>query len=108
MMAGHFHKFVSMRRTPEEKVEEAVERVMPVPMDIPDVPYGLCISLTETELEKLDLDEDCECGDTIHLFALAQVTSVSKRDTGNGSEIRVELSITDLALESEGEENEPD
>ena len=102
------HKYVDMRRTPEEKVEEAVERIMPEPMDIPDVPYGLCISLTEKELEKLDLDDDCDVGDLVHLFAMAQVTSVSKRDTGNGSECRIELSIVSMAIEDESTEEEPD
>ena len=103
-----FHKFVDMRKTPREKTEEVMEHVMPAVVDIPDVPYGLQICLTNDELDKLDLDDDCECGDTVHLFALAQVTSVSKRDTGNGSESRVELSIVSMCVEDESTEDEPD
>ena len=102
-----FHKMVDMTRSPEEKSEERMKEILPSAIaDVPDVPYGLCISLTETELEKLELECDCEIGDTIHLFALAKVTSVSKQDTTAGTKIRVELALTDVCVESEDEENE--
>lgn len=78
---------------------------MSAPVDsVPNVPYGLCLCLTETELEKLDLEEECEIGDVIHLFALAKVTSVSKQDSGDGPKCRIELAITDLAVEDEDNE----
>ena len=102
---AQFRKMVSMSRTPAEKVEAMMD-FMPSATDMPNVPYGLCICLTDVELEKLDLDGDCDVGDTIHLFALAKVTSVSKQDTGDGEKCRIELSLTDVAVESEDEENE--
>ena len=102
---ARFHKMVDMRRSREEKKEE----VEPMPIDdMPDVPYGLCISLTENELEKLDLEEECDVGDMIHLFCMARVTSVSKNATSDGCRCRVELSITDMAVENEDDEDEPD
>lgn len=107
-MAKKFHKYVSMERTPREKAEEAADMVMPAVMDIPNVPHGLCISLTEVELEKLELEDDPEVGDLVHLFCMAKVTSVSKRDTGSGSECRVELSIISMAVEDESTEEGPD
>ncbi len=100
-MAG-FRKMVSMERTVEEKIDAS----LPTVMTLPDVPYGHCISLTEVELEKLELDDDCEVGDMIDLRAMAKVTSVSKTDTGGGPKCRIELCITDLAIEDEDEEDE--
>lgn len=79
---------------------------MPVePGDKPIYPYGLCISLCDDEIEKLNLDvTDVEVGDMLHLFAMATVTSVSKRATESGECCRIELQITHLGLEDENEE----
>lgn len=71
-----------------------------------EYPYGLSICLGNDELEKLGLDNECEVGDMIHLFALAKVTSLSKNDTGDGEKTRIELQITHLGCEDENEENE--
>jgi hypothetical protein len=77
--------------------------------DEPTYPYGLCISLTEKELAKLDLDDDASVGDTIHIFALAKVTSVSKHQGQQGAaSTRIELQITHIALEDEDTETGPD
>lgn len=107
-----FRHMVSMARSPEEKAEDRARNEYPRPVsDMPDVPMGLCICLTETELSKLGIDPekiDCSVGDTCHIFALAKVTSVSKRDTGNGPECRLEMSLTDMAIEDEDEEEAED
>ena len=100
-----FRKMVSLVRTPEEKKEEAET---PPEMSVPDVPWGLRICLTEEELEKLDLDDECEVGDLIHLFAMAEVTSVSKNKSDSGEHCRIELSITHLSVEEESDEEEPE
>lgn len=84
-----------MERSPEEKFA-----AIPSPAQN-DYPYGLCISLTEQELEKLDLEPDCEVGDMIHGFFMAKVTSVSKNDVDGKKTCRVELQITHLGLEDE-------
>jgi len=105
---SRFHKMVDLTRSPKEKVEEA-EASMPSSIAyMPDVPYGLCISLTEVELEKLDLEENCDVGDLVHLFCMARVTSISKNETTDGCRCRIELSITNMAVEDEDNEEEPD
>jgi hypothetical protein len=102
-----FRHMVDMTRSPDEKAAERLRDSYPQPIaDMPDVPPGLCLCLTNDELDKLDLDDDCEVGDTIHLVAFARVTSVSKQDTGNGSRVRIELAICQLSCEDEAEEAE--
>lgn len=87
--------------------KEQEENCNPCPDNTPIYPYGLCISLCNDELEKLDLDtDDVEPGDMLHLHCLATVTSISKRDTGTGPDERVELQICFIAAESEDDENE--
>ena len=105
---------VSMERTPAEKAEARAEMEMPPAVSaLPDVPYGLRITLTESELEKLGIDIDDKndepsVGDMIHLFCMAKVTCVSSEDTGQGKRQRVELSIVSMAAEDEDDEDEPD
>jgi hypothetical protein len=101
-MAG-WTKMVDMARSTEEKIS-AIEESMPMPMQAADYPYGLTISLDERDLEKLDLDDGCEAGDTIDLRAMAVVKSVSKNEFNGKSSCRVELQIQKLAVESEDEE----
>jgi hypothetical protein len=73
----------------------------------PNYPYGLCISLCQDELDKLNINkEDLNIGDILHLHCLAKVTSMSCSDNEGGSTCRVELQITNIAAESEDEENE--
>ncbi len=78
----------------EEKAEESGK--MP---DMPDYPYGLCICLNDDDLEKLDLADDMEAGDTITFMATAKVTSVSAREIGGEVEKRVELQITNMGFD---------
>lgn len=73
---------------------------------LPKYPYGLCISLCKTEIDKLDLDiNDCEVGDFLHLHSLAKVTSKSVSDTEAGSNPRIELCLAFIDIEDEGEED---
>ena len=107
---AHFAKFVSMAMSPEkakETVGGSVPVAAPSPPPAPLYPYGLCLSLADEELAKLDLDPDCEVGDTIHLCCLAKVTECSSRDTSDGPKRRIELQITDLAIEDESTEMPP-
>lgn len=94
-------KMVDLERTPEEKVEA----MMPAAYSGGDYASGLCICLTQDELDKLDLDySDVDIGDTLHVFAFAEVRSVSKTDGG----CRLEMVITHMGLEDEDKETEPD
>jgi len=104
-MAG-FMKMVDMKRTDEEKAQSLIGASIPTTM-AEDYPYGLRICLTEDELSKLDLEDECEIGDMIHISGMATVTSVSKTQNGDGSHCRIELTITHLGVEDEDAETQP-
>ena len=92
---------ISMAITPKT-MEENVGIVSAAPI----YPYGLCICLTNDELEKLDVDAaELSVGDHFHLHAIAQITSISQNDTPSGKNSRVELQIISLAGEDEEAEN---
>jgi hypothetical protein len=85
--------------------EERDEMSMPLPMpEKPRYPFGLRICLTDSELEKLKLEPDCEIGDVIDLRAFATVTSVSKNDGPDGPCCRIELQIEKLSVEPESDD----
>ena len=87
--------------------DEKLDAAMPAMAMKPDYPYGLRISLTDKELAKMGLDpEEAEVGGTVHIFGMAEITSVSKTDDGNGKCFRIELQIQKLGVESEDAENE--
>lgn len=89
--------FVDMAKTPEEMKEDKEEMTVGnYPQSI--YPYGLCISLDNDALEKLDLSTDVDAGDQVHFQCIGKVTSVSKRETDKGSEARIEIQITHLSL----------
>ena len=93
---------VDMARTRDEKEElvgGAPQRLDPVDF-VGDYPAGLCLSWDEEILEKLDLDDDIELGDTVDIRAFAKVCSVSKTN----DHCRIELQITDMAVENEDTE----
>lgn len=87
--------------------DEARDFAVPSFSDQPRYPYGLCISFTEKELEKLDLPFDEICvGDIVHMHCFAVVTSKSSNETQDGkSNQRVELQIEKIAAEDEAEED---
>lgn len=96
----------SMEMDDEDKIDFCAPIAMPCK---PDFPYGLRITLTEKEFEKLNLDPTCAVyGGMVHGHFMARITSVGGEDTSNGSTCRVELQIEDLAIECEDEENEDD
>lgn len=96
---------VDLRRSETEKEKSDTCS----PLNQPDYPYGLCISLDQDTLEKLNMeDEDVCIGDMIHLHAMAKVTSVSRTDNETfGPQCRIELQITNIApLEDESDEDD--
>lgn len=96
-------KMVDMKKTPEE-VKGDYPATISGEQNL--YPWGLCIRLGNDELDKLNLDTDCEVGDMLHLFCLASVTSVSKNSTESGENKCVELQIKFMSTESEDQENE--
>lgn len=75
-----------------------------------DYPYGLCISLDDESLKKLDVDFDSvEVGETYHFMAMAKVTAKSRNERAEGEPREcIELQIVMLSAESEDAENEED
>lgn len=65
-----------------------------------DRPPSIC--LCGPEMEKLDLAEECERGDMIHIIGSARVQSVSSPSYGGDM---VGLQITEMCVEDESEEN---
>lgn len=107
-----FTKMIDMAKSPSDVKKElkSYPSVAAPDMSVPSYPYGLCLSLGEDELDKLEIEGDCSVGDIIHLCALARVTSCSESETeGPGGEKkrsrRIELQVTHLATENEDAEN---
>ena len=70
----------------------------------PDVPSGLCLRITDRELEKLGLDDDVEVGDLLHLRIMVQATSVHKTEAG----CTIEAAIIAGVVEDESHEGMED
>ena len=97
---------VDMARTPKDVADDMAGMPVPVGMLHDRYPCGLSISLDHHDLEKLDLDEECEIGDMLHLFCFGKVTGVSKHQGMNGDDCcRIEIQLTHIGLEDEDEEN---
>jgi hypothetical protein len=99
-----FRHMVDMTRTDEEKMQARYPE-MPS-LEVPDVHPGLCLCLNEADLERLDLEDNAEVGDLLHMHCIAKVTSVNKSDTGDGCKVRVEMSVIFMTIEDEDAENE--
>lgn len=70
------------------------------PQDVPAYPYGLKVCLDDESLGKLNLSNLPKAGDAFLLLAKVEVSSVAEyRKMDGGFEQRVELQITDMALE---------
>ncbi len=95
--------FVSMELDEEQK--EEMSSLTPCPM--PKYPYGLCLSFDQDILERLDLENDVQIGDTLTMAVQAKVTCVNQNETDDGMRMRVELQITDIALPEEVEVQKP-
>lgn len=97
---------VDMARTTEEKLKAS----FPTVLDQPNYPYGLSISLCDSELEKLEIDyDDVNVDDIIHMHCFAVVTSKSSNVVqGTEPTCRIELQITHISAEDEAEEDQED
>lgn len=85
-------KMTSMART--------IEEIENVPINTPKYFYGLTLCFDQETLDKLNLDtSDVSVGDMLPMTAMAEVTSVSKHDSGSGEQCRVELTLTHIGLD---------
>src|SRR6185312_6335553 len=99
----------SMELSDNEKIDRYSASPVAEKPKGPDYPYGLCISLDEASLEKLDIDpKELVLGGIVHIHALARITSMSTNENESSSTCRAELQIEDMAIESEDAENEDD
>jgi hypothetical protein len=102
-------KLVDLELSDDEKIDSGFPIGPDAKPKQPDYPWGLRISLTEKELEKLDLDiNDAEIGDLIDMRAFGVITSISQNDSDGGKCCRVEIQLQKLAIEDEMREDEDD
>lgn len=85
---------VSMELDDEEKMDMAMPS-----MEQPNFPWGLRISLTSDELEKLGIDvKEASVGDYFQIRALCCVSSISSNDTAKGPCDRLEAQIEAMSV----------
>lgn len=66
--------------------------------DKPAYSYGLCISLGADELAALGINALPEVGTEVMVHAMAYVKTVSARENQDGSDMSMELQITDMMI----------
>lgn len=87
---------INMKRAPErEEMPGEIEK------DEPRYPYGLCISLEKEDMDKLGLSSLPKVGTEVSFIAKAVVKGTSAYETQGGSDMRVELQITDMEMKAD-------
>lgn len=87
---------INMKRAPErEEMPGEIEK------DEPRYPYGLCISLEKEDMDKLGLSNLPKVGTEVSFIAKAVVKGTSAYETQGGSDMRVELQITDMEMKAD-------
>ncbi len=90
---------INMKRAPErEEMPGEIEK------DEPRYPYGLCISLEKEDMDKLNMGNLPKVGTEISFVAKAVVKGTSAYETQGGSDMRVELQITDMEMKADQNE----
>lgn len=99
-------QMVSMEMTDDEVADMNTPIAIPM-KDRATYPYGLRISLTDKEFERMGIDSsDVQVGGTLHMHAMGTITSVSRNDFEGKQSERVEIQIEKLDIECEDSENE--
>ena len=99
------HGLVSMELDDEDQLD-GIPMAMPSGKPVaPQFPYGLRISMSEKDLERLKLSyEEANVGDYLEFRARACVTSASEHKIeAGGTCCRVELQIESMKILGEGE-----
>jgi hypothetical protein len=88
-------KMVSMERSKKEmRANDA-----PISIDSSKFPYGTCLHLSTSEMEKLGLDvTTLEVGAKVKLSAVGEITSVSSSKYTGGKDQSCSIQITSMAL----------
>jgi hypothetical protein len=98
-------KLIDLKLKPKSKLRNAMATVAEEEPDSgPAYPWGLEVNLETETIEKLGIDMDnIKAGDTVHIVAKAEVTTVSIRQTtkrkGNDKLNKsLSLQLTDMQL----------
>lgn len=103
-------KMVDLARTADDRMKDPCAGMVAHPYESENDKYGIRINLTESDLEKLDLDlSDIEKDDELHFTAVGKIDSYGDGSLGK----HVCLCITHMGIEPEGkdssdEEEEPE
>lgn len=92
-------KLVSMKLSKADQKEE----MSPISATTPQFPYGLCLRLDGDELDKLGITALPSVGDEFRINASGCVTSVAELNRADAESRNVEIQITMLGLENEGQ-----
>jgi hypothetical protein len=93
-------RMVSLARRPEDRMGSETALLQGE-----EYPPGLCLTLTDSELEKMSLsDEGVEVGDMLHLMVMCTVRSVHKDNGGTC----ISMQIIGGRVENESTEDEDD
>lgn len=89
-------KMVDLELDDEDAIDRAIYPTAKGEPVKPDYPWGLCISLTNEELDKLEWDiSELKVGESIEFRARADVKSKTESDSESGGPCcRLELQIT--------------
>jgi hypothetical protein len=94
-------RMVSLARRPEDRMGSETALLQGE-----EYPPGLCLTLTDSELEKMSLsDEGVEVGDLVHLRVMVEVRSVHHDNAGCRIDGRI---IAGGVIENESTEDEDD
>lgn len=101
-------KIHDMRRSDREKKAENDRYSEPLMSGGEDYPYGLRLSLTDGELNKLGIDGTPKPGDKFRIEGEMHVTGSEQRDTDKKSDRQVHLLLVKLGAEPVAEAGERD
>ena len=87
---------INMENTPQE----AQQMVSPTASDAPKYPWGLCITLNDDSLDKLNVKTLPAVGTEVTIVAKATVSRTSENATeGSGNCASMDLQITDMQID---------
>lgn len=100
-------KLVSMAKTVKEKQKEATPWDEREAEDIEDYPYGLAITLSHEELQKLGFARgELDAGMVLDLVGKAQITNVDARQVNGVKRFSASMQIQQLGVSIDTKEDE--
>lgn len=94
-------KPVDLKRTKQDKKDEEDKYSECSPVGEDDYSYGLQFSLTDKELEKMDMElSSFTVGDELVMYGTVKVVSASQNESENDKRSSVGLLVNTLGLDS--------